>query len=300
MSKIIVYCQYHIVNRAGPTILYNIALYLKNNYSAEIIFVNNNEFITIKNDKVLVLDCELLIYYPDEDKLKVLSYCDTDSPLTRFLYNRNKKDDLLIMAQQGNTEARWYNKNKQNFTLKGTTYIPQDNSISLDNFYVRRQLINKFKDKMVFRGNVKYLPRGTPEFLMDSPYFEGYDYIDNYFYEIIKYKVGLSIPGTGELCYRDVEYMAVGLPMLRFEYITPWNPKLIPNHHYISIDRIDVEVKDERIGSRLHANLYIKRFLEVKDDLEFLNFISKNARDYYMQNIHQLNIINKIIDLFEL
>jgi hypothetical protein len=40
-------------------------------------------------------------------------------------------------------------------------------------------------------------------------------------------------------------------------------------------------MKLDRLGEKHHAELITKRYLEVKDDDEFLNFISKNAKEYY-------------------
>ena len=74
--------------------------------------------------------------------------------------------------------------------------------------------------------------------------------------------------------------MALGIPFLRFEYISELNPNLIPNFHYISVERPD-DLKIDRIGNEEHARMLEKRFLEVKDDTDFLNFISNNARNYY-------------------
>ena len=59
----------------------------------------------------------------------------------------------------------------------------------------------------------------------------------NYFDLLTDYDMCLSIGGVanGDLCYRDVECMALGIPLLRFDFVTTLNPALIPNYHYISI-----------------------------------------------------------------
>jgi aminoglycoside phosphotransferase family enzyme len=78
--------------------------------------------------------------------------------------------------------------------------------------------------------------------------------------------------------------MALGVPFIRFEYTTEFMEPLIPNVHYISVDRpndLFDWMKLDRLGEKHHAELIIKRYLEVKDDDEFLNLISKNAKEYY-------------------
>ena len=80
------------------------------------------------------------------------------------------------------------------------------------------------------------------------------------------------VAGRGELCYRDIEYMALEVPFIRFEYITKLNPNLIPNFHYISVERPD-ELTIDRLGDESHSKMIERRFLEVKDDMEFLEIL---------------------------
>jgi hypothetical protein len=93
--------------------------------------------------------------------------------------------------------------------------------------------------------------------------------------------------------------MAIGVPFIRFEYTTNLNPKLIPNYHYISIDRPSDLVID-RLGNETHAAMIEKRFLEVKDDKEFLSFISKNAKEYYDTYLSRYNNVKHTLNLLEL
>jgi hypothetical protein len=137
---------------------------------------------------------------------------------------------------------------------------------------------------------------------LNTDYLNGYGLIGGpttYFEDLIKYKIGLSIAGRGELCYRDIEYMALGIPMIRFNYLSELNPNLIPNYHYISINRPDDLIID-RLGNESHAKLIEERYLEVKDDYEFLNFISKNARQYYTDYLSRENRVNHTIKLLNL
>ena len=119
----------------------------------------------------------------------------------------------------------------------------------------------------------------------------------SYYMELDKYNTPYDHPG--EFCYRDIEYMALGIPMIRFNYLSELNPNLIPNYHYISINRPDDLIID-RLGNESHAKLIEERFLEVKDDYEFLNFISKNARQYYTDYLSRENRVNHTIKLLNL
>ena len=56
----------------------------------------------------------------------------------------------------------------------------------------------------------------------------------------------------------------------------------------------------DRLGNESHAKLIEERYLEVKDDYEFLNFISKNARQYYTDYLSRENRVNHTIKLLNL
>ena len=122
---------------------------------------------------------------------------------------------------------------------------------------------------------------------------------DRYFDEIIKHKIAISVDGVGELCYRDIECFAIGVPIIRFEYITPLYDPLIPNYHYISIPRPH-DMKLYRTGNENHVKLLMQRYYEVLNDDNFLKFIAQNARKYYEKNCTMDNIIKNTYNLLNL
>jgi hypothetical protein len=288
-------------------VLENISLYLKKYHNATIITKNESDnLIFIGNHKVQVTDAHLIIYNPIIDTLKAIEFSDKTSPLVELFKLRNNPNDLLVYSQQSDLEL-----NNFKFKLKTSIYTPSDPYFDLDHFYIKRSLYNNFIDKFFFRGNIKGCDRRAVYLLQNNSLFYGGESnnISSYFNEAIQYKVGLSIPGVGELCYRDIEYMAIGIPMMRFEYITQLNPSLIPNYHYISIDRIDTEedknfnggvVHRERVAEQRHAEAYLNKFKEVKDDIKFLEFISKNAREYYEKYLHPSTRLDHIINILKI
>ena len=56
-----------------------------------------------------------------------------------------------------------------------------------------------------------------------------------YYQDLDKYVTPFDYPG--EFCYRDMEYIALGIPFIRIEYRDSIHNGLYPNHHYISINR---------------------------------------------------------------
>ena len=130
-----------------------------------------------------------------------------------------------------------------------------------------------------------------------------------YLNEAIKYKIGLSIPGTCELCHRDFEYMALGIPFLRFEFAAKdyYNPKLIANEHDISMDR-DEKLKefpadhlldqkgDSKKDGDVYVQKYIDKFEEVKNDKEFLSYVANNAFQYWEDHCSPQNMLKSILN----
>ncbi len=295
-------------------LLDNIATYLKNKKNAEVIN-EPDQVISIGDDVYKILDCELLIYYPDRDKYVGLTFADYHSQMISFFIERNKPGDLLLCSQYGTTNL--YNHTrlenfKFNFTWKPSIYLPSYPYISLDDFYQKRQLKHNLIDKFFFRGNTSEYSRTSARILQNTEWFDGPEYVgapEDYFDYAIDFKVGLAIPGTGELCYRDIEYMALGIPFIKIKYVSDLNPPLIPNFHYICIDRFETEedfnfngsiIALERTGGEKYVAAYLNKFLEVKDDSQFLNFIAKNARKYYETYLHPLTKLNYVLDLLEI
>ena len=258
-----------------------------------------------------MIDCELLVEI--DSTYKGISFCDNHGPISDFFTAgvrdnntiRTEKDTLLVTHGKSPYTA-WAEERVCSSVkckvLEGM-FMPQ---VHGTDFTVYREFRknNTPIDKFAFLGNVYSLPRVVIPYLIPSEHFVLKETIGNpleYFAEISKYKVGLCIPGVAELCHRDVEFLAMGIPYLKFEYVANLTPKLIPNYHYISIPRIDSHpFEGERMGKQEYADLYVKRFLEVKDDTEFLQFISKNAMEYYDTYLHPNVRIKHIFNMWEL
>jgi hypothetical protein len=118
----------------------------------------------------------------------------------------------------------------------------------------------------------------------------------------IQHKLGLSISSVGEVTYREIEYMAIGMPNMRLQYGTQLDPPLIPNYHYISVERknIPFDVHLDRAGGEAYVEAYKQRFLEVKDNYEFLEFITNNAREYYIKYCSPPNRLKHVLNSLEL
>lgn len=250
------------------------------------------------DDCFLLLECEYVIEFEDTGEIYIMSVSDDLSHATL-----NEKNNPLLkkvlMSQFLRDKIESHVGSDLMDKYSPWIYFPF-NTDDLESFYKKRKSMTQFIDKMYFRGtSITDRPIVT---YFNTDYLNGYNPIGSpttYFEDLIKYKIGLSIAGRGELCYRDIEYMALGIPMIRFNYLSELNPNLKPNYHYISIDRPEDLIID-RLGNESHAKLIEQRYLEVKDDYEFLNFISKNARQYYTDYLSRENRVNHTIKLLDL
>ena len=155
-------------------------------------------------------------------------------------------------------------------------------------------------DKLYFkgggwRGDDAY--RKVVKILYDKKYLDPSSLpIDKYLKELSKQKIALSHymdvdmfnsanEHPGELCYRDIEMMSIGVPYIRIEYKSEIHNAFIPNYHYIMIPREHAYMEFDKNGHQGVANLIISKYNEVKNDDEFLKFISRNQREWYDKNM---------------
>lgn len=260
-------------------------------------------------DNFYMDDSDIII---ENEKNQFVIFTATDIITPPLLLEKNNPNLKKVFISQYYSENVKANVKDDNIYIEKYSpwiYFPHS-TINLEPFFHKRKYITNFIDKMVFRGVTAHrqIVNYFSKDIMDGPEFLNSEL--EYYEDIIKYKVGLSTGGRGEFCYRDIEYMAIGIPFLRFTYQSKMLPGLIPNFHYISVDvPDDLPVDPHRDnmphdsrGTEQHAELLSKRFLEVKDDRDFLEFISRNARIYYetylapVQNVkYTISLINDFL-----
>ena len=91
----------------------------------------------------------------------------------------------------------------------------------------------------------------------------------------------------------------LGIPTIRPKYVTELSDPLIPNYHYVSID-VEFDAKYKYVNHEQISKNIAEKYLEVINNDEYLNYISSNAREWYVKNISSKNITNNLIKLLEL
>jgi len=243
-------------------------------------------------------ECEYAIENLDNDEFVIMSLCDVSSH-GMFNEHANPKLYRVLVAQywprmitdDAKDDAHKYHP---------WIYFPMD-ARDLDVWYYRRKWIlpDNLINKLYFRGGVYDRPILAH---FDLAVLEGPQALgtpDEYFDDVIRYRVGLSIGGKGEVCYRDIEYMAMGIPFIRFTYTTPLDPPLIPNYHYIAVPR-PVDLYRDREGGAEHAQMIIRRYREVYEAGVFLDFVAANARQYYLDYLAPYAVVEHTLKLLNI
>lgn len=239
-------------------------------------------------DHLQVKNCEMVIENLDTGDFHVLSLADQISPAV--LAEQDNPHLKTVLYSQYVPDQILFHTGKNAHKYRPWIYFPQ-NSADFEGLYAKRQDMASLKEKMYFKGTREYRPiidHIDPSLLSDNG---GLGYME-YLEEMMGYRLALSVGGAanGDMCYRDVECMALGVPMIRFEYVVGLDPNLIPNYHYFSIpipDDLPVHnaVKKDRLGEKRHAEMIEHRFREVVNDLDYLNFVSDNSHRYYVENL---------------
>jgi hypothetical protein len=275
----------------------------RDKYNAKIIHQKGGH-LRIEKFNYNMPDCELIIHDEENDILKSITWSESPTRLFEIYKERDNEKDIILLTQQAYWFPKDYDFSQHKFTVKPTTFYTFTPQTSHDHFYNLRRF--KTFDSLENKMFCLFTTRREDPFKLremglcsESP---GMMNIDDYLKYAINFKVGLSLSSLAEVCYRDIEYMAIGLPMLRLEYMTPFDPPLIPNHHYISIPRDGFEWSPiaDRAGGDNYVEAYKNRFLEVKDDKEFLEFITKNAREYYINYCSPQNRVAHVMNRLEI
>lgn len=248
-----------------------------------------------------ILECEMIIEDYDSQDMFVLSCADELSEATLNL--QDKKNLKKVFISQFIDEKIVDHVKKENINKYSPWVYFPFNKFDLDYFYKERQIKTNLIPKMFFSGDISSRPI-LKHFSEEYVDFHGYiGEFNQYAKTLINYELAFSVAGRGELCYRDIECMAMGVPLIRFQYLSKLNPNLIPNFHYISIDRTE-DLKSYRLldreGSQHHAELITEKFNQIINDKEFLKFISKNAREYYENYLSPNSVVNHTLKLLNL
>lgn len=273
-------------------------------------FVFNN--VTINHGSILIFE------YDDTKEFKIYDFGDHPSLTVKLCntinfkgavvgqYNRDFWDKTCTSTEIRKTIVPGpYPETNWQLGVNYDSVQEFRNSIELDNrLYWRGSLYNLGVDSR-YLGVRKSLEL-LPNYLTDSELYFGAGPLpfEQYLHESFLFKLAFSIGGgggaqCGDLCFRDIEMLGLGIPLLRPKLIIENSEPLIPNFHYIAVDtEFDLEYRyanPDTLSQKIAS-----RYREVINDAEFLEFIKNNAKKWYDNNISYPKITYNIIKLLGL
>ena len=263
------------------------------------------KFGSLTTNHLELMECEYVIENMDTGDFYILSCADDITGCT--LNERNNPKLKKVLISQFIDYQLKHHVNDNYYKYSPWIYFQKDLT-DLETYYNKRTNIPKTQliKKLFFEGRVDFRPilQYFDKTILETP-LEFTKSIEEYLDTVIQYKIALSISGQCELCFRDVECMAIGVPIIRFQYQTSLYEPLIPNYHYISVNFYKTlptinDIYKDRLGLEIHAKQIEYRFNEVLNDDEFLSFISKNARKYYEDNLSPTIRVKKTLEILDL
>jgi hypothetical protein len=286
-------------------VLLEALIYIKDKYDAKLVHQKGGYLKIDKFDYDLI-DCELLIHDEEEDSLKCIFWGESRTGVFDIFEKRNNPKDILLVTQFYNIYPKTFDRSVWNFKIKNTTYYTFNPNVNHEYYYHQRKLYEYLNETTIDKLFCLF-STGRPigeqlraEGLITER--EGPMTIHDYLMMAVKYRMGLALSGVAEVNFREIEYLSIGVPMLRIEYMTQLDPPLIPNYHYVAVDRSNFpwNMYADREGGPEYVEAYRQRYNEVKDDKDFLQFVAKNGRDYYTEYCNPFNRLKHVIEKLEL
>jgi len=178
-------------------------------------------------------------------------------------------------------------------------------------------VLNKFVEQYIEENYNANLPKTIPDkprfrchppdwvrqHILSDDRFEGINKADSclsteeYIKELASHRINISTNGNAEICNRDFEILGLGNVLIRPTLVGKFHDPLIPNKHYIGVDY------DDYINVKAVADSILDAYNRVKKDNELMDYISKNAREWYLKNgtiDANVDILIKLVDFSKL
>lgn len=96
--------------------------------------------------------------------------------------------------------------------------------------------------------------------------------------KLAQYSIIMDVNAVAEVSSRTFEGMGLGCAVIRPKLLIQYHNKLIPNYHYAAVDCDDLS------DFKKLADGYIKKFEELKENPQLIEFYGKNGRKWYEEN----------------
>lgn len=114
--------------------------------------------------------------------------------------------------------------------------------------------------------------------------------------------ISLSGPGVRDMCYRDIELLSMGVPMIRTKFFSELLNTTLTDEVYIPVD-FDPVTEGSLMGMpKDHEKLasdIVERWNQVKNDKPLLFKISQNAQDLYNEHFTNEKLMSYTYKIIE-
>lgn len=262
----------------------------------------------------IIADTENVLENTQTGELKVISVAEVYANYVSNFANSHLCSSVLLSHFNYHNLYFWVNNNMSALSkIKPWIFLPFA-EFDVEHYRQLRTNCRVFNNKMFWKGSYATSLRKTILELYNfgdmqniEPTNNLIDYLDllyqskiavSFYLTLSKYRTPFDY--IGEFCYRDIEYQLLGVPYIRIEYKDTLHNPLLPNQHYISIPREDAAVAFERCGDIGVAELYQLKYLDVIQDTNFLDYISKNQIKWSNENLLNGNAEKLTFDLLQL
>jgi hypothetical protein len=108
----------------------------------------------------------------------------------------------------------------------------------------------------------------------------------DYYRDCARARIGLALPGNGNICHREIEYFGMGVPAIMPVLKNSFHDPLIPNVHYIAVEANTTRERPAEVAEKIRA--VYERY--ARDD-DYLHHIAQNAIQWYDRNVWLPNSI---------
>lgn len=242
----------------------------------------------------------LIIENVDNRNYFVVSYWDKGYYEINAWYDYEDKCLGVFSSNGMHLEDLNYTPAPINYTPTSlmTCSLPTEKVI--DELYYRhlKNNIREIPNKLNFNCLVPYLFRTyllehDSRFQININYNNYIEFTEN----LNKYSINMDINSVTEPSCRTAQILGLGSVLLRPKLKVKSHNELIGDYHYAEVEC------DNLSDYKLLADAYIDKFEKIKNDKEYLDFLSKNGRKYYEENCtveSHVRIMTDLIDLNKL
>lgn len=280
-------------------------------YTINLIDKSNTPNLTYTNGNdsaVVPHGSQVIIENAETGRFFVSDFGDVCTDMFRFIPFKNLAGIICGQYNKHRVDVEWPKEYPEKRSLFRAGYYPEKmwqfgdlNHDLIQEYRNRTQL----KKELYFRGTVYDGRQCVHIMAQNHPnefhYMGGRLPFEQFVTELASYKMVLSLGMNigGDICFRDVELLGLGIPLIRPRLRVEQHDPLIPDYHYIAVETELDPIYLVPVSHSQTADDIIRRYREIIDDNEVLEYVASNGKEWYNRNIKYPNIVDNLIRLID-